>query len=335
MDRLLAPNSVPFAQADTAPTTGTPQYATDGNPASNIPATLWPAYAFNALQDEIYNVIVAGGLTPNRNSWNQLLAAIVALIGKPQNNLVSGVVGQVRNLVSSVATAGTTKTVTADEVIVETALGGLRYCMSSLSLTGNLSTQMDTGSAPVSGYVGEYLIYNPNAAISGTNPRLLYTNATSAVAPSVYGGANPVSGYTASALIGVWPTNASGQFVVGDQIDRTMYLAGLSNVVTGVSQVTTLTSTTIAGAVPKNAKSFCATVNISINAAATLNVQLAASASSIGAQQNSLTTPTSTSGFLVSFPPVPIITPQTMFYLVTTTAGTALSYQISIGSYTF
>lgn len=80
MDRLIASNSVPLAQADTAPPTGTPQYATDGNPATNVPATLWPAYAFNALQDEIYNVIVAAGLTPNRNTWNQLLAAIESLV---------------------------------------------------------------------------------------------------------------------------------------------------------------------------------------------------------------------------------------------------------------
>ncbi|CAB3759389.1 hypothetical protein [Paraburkholderia solisilvae] len=84
MDRLIASNSVPLAQADTAPASGTPQYATDGNPAAAIPATLWPAYAFNALQDEIYNVIVAAGLTPNRNAWNQLLAAIQAML---QNSL--------------------------------------------------------------------------------------------------------------------------------------------------------------------------------------------------------------------------------------------------------
>lgn len=80
MDRLIASNSVPLAQADTAPATGTPQYATDGNPATNTPATLWPAYAWNALQDEIYNVIVGAGLTPDRNVWNQLLLAVKRLI---------------------------------------------------------------------------------------------------------------------------------------------------------------------------------------------------------------------------------------------------------------
>jgi hypothetical protein len=80
MDRLIAPNSVPLAQADTAPTTGTPQYATDGNPATNTPATQWPAYAFNTLQDEIYSVIIGAGITPDRTKWNQLLTAIQTML---------------------------------------------------------------------------------------------------------------------------------------------------------------------------------------------------------------------------------------------------------------
>ena len=87
MDRLIASNSVALAQADTAPSTGTPQYATDGNPATNVPATLWPAYAFNALQDEICNVILAAGLTPNRNAWNQLLAAIQTMLQGSTTNV--------------------------------------------------------------------------------------------------------------------------------------------------------------------------------------------------------------------------------------------------------
>lgn len=80
MDRLIAPYSVPLAQADTAPATGTPQYATDGNPATNTPATLWPAYAWNALQDEIYNVITGAGISADRNSWNQMVLAIKRLV---------------------------------------------------------------------------------------------------------------------------------------------------------------------------------------------------------------------------------------------------------------
>ena len=76
MDRLIAPNSVVLANADKAPTSGTPQYATDGNPATNSPATIWPAYQYNAMQEEILAVILAAGITPDKANWTQLLAAL-------------------------------------------------------------------------------------------------------------------------------------------------------------------------------------------------------------------------------------------------------------------
>ncbi|RKE35304.1 hypothetical protein B0G76_1365 [Paraburkholderia sp. BL23I1N1] len=76
MDRLIAPNSVVSAQADVAPATGTPQFATDGNPAANIPATQWPAYQYNAIQEELVAILVAAGITPDRTKTNQLAAAI-------------------------------------------------------------------------------------------------------------------------------------------------------------------------------------------------------------------------------------------------------------------
>ncbi|WP_321904379.1 hypothetical protein [Paraburkholderia tropica] len=82
MDRLIAANSVPAAQADTAPTSGTPQYATDGNPASNIVATRWPSYQYNAIQEELIAILTAAGITPDRTNNAQIAAAIKALRGK-------------------------------------------------------------------------------------------------------------------------------------------------------------------------------------------------------------------------------------------------------------
>ena len=79
MDRLIAVNSVPYAQRDTAPALGTPQYATDGNPAAGFPPTDWPAYIFNCIQDEILAVITAAGIAPDRNDWGQLLEALRVL----------------------------------------------------------------------------------------------------------------------------------------------------------------------------------------------------------------------------------------------------------------
>lgn len=76
MDLLIAPNTVPQAQADVAPSTGTAAWATDGNPATNTPATIFPAYAFNALQAELTAAIQGAGITLDRTKLNQLAAAI-------------------------------------------------------------------------------------------------------------------------------------------------------------------------------------------------------------------------------------------------------------------
>ncbi len=76
MDLLIAPNTVTQAQSDQPPATGTPGWATDGNPSTNTPATIFPAYAFNAIQGELIAAIEAAGLTPDRTKINQLAAAI-------------------------------------------------------------------------------------------------------------------------------------------------------------------------------------------------------------------------------------------------------------------
>ena len=107
---------------------------------------------------------------------------------------VAGVVGSVRNLSGYLSAAATSVTVTADEVIVESALGGLRYCLASFNKTLNVTTTgaggMDTGSAPASGYLAIYAIYNPTTGTSA----LLGVNATSSAVSNVYSGANMPSG---------------------------------------------------------------------------------------------------------------------------------------------
>ncbi|HEY2010520.1 MAG TPA: hypothetical protein VGH23_16140 [Rhizomicrobium sp.] len=79
MDYLIAPYTVAIGSGDTAPVSGTPGEATDGNPATNTPATEWPAYAFNAIQKELINLLAAGGVTPNRSVLTQVATAVQAL----------------------------------------------------------------------------------------------------------------------------------------------------------------------------------------------------------------------------------------------------------------
>jgi len=279
-----------------------------------------------------YNTSIGGG------SWVLIDSSGGALQVAPatqsqhavQFSQVAGVVGQARNLRMSVAAASATATLTADEIVVETALGGLRYCLASFNKTINLATTgaggMDTGTAPVNGFVGIYAIYNPTSGASA----LLAVNAASVVA-SVYGGANMPAGYSASALVGVWLTNGSGQFIVGYQSDRfTCYTTTtvlITSAVTG-----SITSLSIAAVVPPNAKYISGNTLISCSAASVIHLDIHPSTAAVGNKQNYSTTTAANGGNAVSFDRLQLLTPQTMGYYATSTAGTP-SFQIAITGY--
>lgn len=144
------------------------------------------------------------------------------------------------------ATAGATVTFTANYVAVAAALGGQTFSLASFSETFNGATTgaggMDTGSLPASGFVSIYAIYDP---ATGT-PALLGTTASET---PVYGGAHMPSGYTASALLGIWPTTAGSLLVAGNIIGRQFYWASAPQVLSaGVS--TSVASVDISPAAP-------------------------------------------------------------------------------------
>lgn len=161
------------------------------------------------------------------------------------------VVGSTKNVFSTIAAASATATFAGEEVVVKTALGGKAYLLPSFSELINLATTgagaMDTGLAPVSGYVAIYAIYNPVTQ----DLALLATDATSAKAPEIYGGANMPAGYTASALLIALPTNASRLFSIAYVSGRKATVADVT--VLNTSSGLTLSLTSIASAVPKNA----------------------------------------------------------------------------------
>ncbi|MFL9907359.1 gp53-like domain-containing protein [Paraburkholderia sp. RL17-337-BIB-A] len=64
---------------------GTPGFFTGGNPAGGQPATLVDADWLNMLQQELLNIVTAGGLTPSKTTYNQVLSAIKRI---GQNTLV-------------------------------------------------------------------------------------------------------------------------------------------------------------------------------------------------------------------------------------------------------
>ncbi|RON39713.1 hypothetical protein BK664_11570 [Pseudomonas brassicacearum] len=229
----------------------------------------------------------------------------------------------------TVASASASATLTADEVVVKSALGGAAWTLSVFNKTINLGAApgpggMDTGSSPASGYLAIYAIYNPTTGVSA----LLAKNATSAVQTETYSGANMPSGYTASALVSVWPTNGGGQFVVGVMQGRQVAAGGIQVLSSSVQQAS-FVSLSLSAAVPLNAKTAKGYMRIGSSSPGNNLGQI--SANSVGLDQTIIEGgyTNATSAFSVA-----MLTPQTLFYTATTSAGT-LNSLIVISSYTF
>lgn len=309
MFRIDNPSAAATQPAPTA--AGTPGFFTDGNPGGGVPATIVPAEWLNGVQEELISVLAAAGITPKKDMFNQVASAIVAIA---TSNQTSGLVGSCRNLSARQTTAAKTLTFTADEVVVATSVGGNHYAISGLNLTVNTANVgangMDTGAAPATGFVAVYAIYNPATG----SKALLAVNATTLAAPSVYGGANMPSGYTASALISVWPTVASGAFIIGAQKDRN-WTGQQQTVLTTSSLVGTLTSLSIASMVPKNALSVDLQVlqDNTSNQGMLFNVASSADGNGVGIQAyggfagNGI-------GFYGFYKGIALVVPQTIYY---------------------
>ena len=241
---------------------------------------------------------------------------------------MGAVVGGFRNAKMSITVASATATFTADEVAVKASLGGTPWLLSSFSKTINLATTgaggMDTGSAPVSGFVSLYVIYNP---ATGGSALLACAQATSN--GSVYTGANMPAGYTASALISTWPTNASSQFVVGYQLDRKIYIDPFQ-VISSSTQHASLVSLSVALAVPTNAKTVDLLPSGTVSSSG-FAFFAAGDSTGIG-QRNYTVNSTGVQG--VSVNDIPLITAQTIYYKIAT-FGTLTAFTLSVTSYTF
>ncbi|MDR8787703.1 hypothetical protein FEP82_05695 [Burkholderia multivorans] len=248
----------------------------------------------------------------------------------------AAVVGQARNLTMSVTTASSTAMLNADEIVVGTALGGQKYLLKQFSKTINLATigagGMDVGSAPASGFVALYAIYNPTTGASA----LLATNATSAIAPTVYGGANMPAGYTASALAAVVPTNGSGQFAVFTALGRKVYFPN-AQAAFSTSQITSPTLLSIASIIPKNAIAINMTLYINVTGSGITNPTTnvwCSSSSNVGPADQ--VAGGSGGGVMAStVTDFPILTPQTIWWSTNTAGGTFLQGYFNIWAYEF
>ncbi|WP_458763578.1 hypothetical protein [Cupriavidus basilensis] len=249
-----------------------------------------------------------------------------------QFSQVVGVLGTARNISMNVAATSATATLTAAELVVKSALGGFSYLLSNFSKTINLATTgaggMDTGTAPANGYVALYAIYNPTTGASA----LLGVNAAT-LQPEVYGGANMPSGYTASALVSVRATNASGQFTVGYQVDRHVTVASVASGT--FSTALTDASTTLA--VPNNAKSVdLATSQTTASGASQYNLAVAGSSPVLGG--TAMANPSINVSGITSFNmtnTIYLLTARTVFITWTVIGGSSPVLGLSIAGYSF
>lgn len=327
MDRIYesgAGQTVP--KIPDAPSSG---YPIAGNPATGTPATRPGVWWYHMVMEELMAVITAAGIHPDGNTLNQLVTAIQS--GKLT---APSLVGSVRNGKISVPAASSTATFTADEIVVETALGGAAYKIASINKTVNLATigagGMDTGAAPASGFVALYAIYNPATGAVA----LMATNATAAAVPEVYGGANMPAGYKASALISVLPVT-SGLFNPILQFGRVINIVPSAALISSVIQPN-YTGLSISTIVPPSAIKIGGTIAAKNSSTGSQNtfLYLASNNNGIGAVgvEDSLTS-ASGSEIMCNFN-LHLSASQTLFYKSTATTGTP-QYTINISSYVF
>lgn len=241
----------------------------------------------------------------------------------------SPLVGDASNVKMTISAASASGTLTADEIVVGTALGATTYRIASFNKTINLATigvgGMDTGTAPVNGYVALYAIYNPSSGASA----LLAVNATVGLSPMVYGGANMPSGYTASSLLTVLPTNASGQFKICAVRGRSVGIPG--SIVFSTASVVTNQAIALAALVPANASEIFGEFIPSSSTTSNLGMSISSDASRTS-EQNFSAPFVGAQGFTSSYSGVLLPTPQTAYVNTASTAGSP-SFIFTISGY--
>lgn len=327
--------------------------------ANTAASTFTPApgvIAASPIVGGAHAALQGGEIVPNGDIWLQWNSSIgagswilidgtgggmqVAPASKSQHSVqlgqMAGIVGGVRNAKMSVTTASASATLTADEVALKSALGGPSWLLSGFSKTINMGITgaggMDTGLAPISGFVALYAIYNPATGVSA----LLATNATSSAAGEVYGGANMPAGYTLSALISVWPTTATRLFIPAMMQDRTLSFADFNALSSNVQQPTAV-ALSLSTYVPLNAKAVSGVVDVkSSTSPATLwlRVYSSSAATLFGQQLVYSGASVATVSIASSFVNVLMLVPQTLYYVAFASAGT-MTANISITGYTF
>ncbi len=233
---------------------GTGAAATVGNATGDIPAVPVPSgdLATTGITPGTYG---SGTAIPQITFGPTGQATGIAIV-----NVVQGALPGALNVAETLTSAATSTIVTADQVVMCTALGGTCYAVGSYSQTFNGSTTgaggMDSGSLPSSGWLALYAIYNPASGVVA----ILGTSCASACG-TIYGGTNMPSGFTASVRLTVLPTNSTPEIVAQWVIGKSVYYATIVSVLTSSSTSVSCTSLSLSAAVPIPAVGFSVVVD--------------------------------------------------------------------------
>lgn len=294
---------------------------TDGDVVGGVQATQVTDEWLNDMQEELISALAAAGITPVKGTQDQLLKAI--------RSLAPAVAGTVRNGRLTIAVPSASATYFADEVIVETALGGQAFKLPGFNKTISLAALgaggMDVGTAPVNGYVALYAIYNPTTKASA----LLAVNATAAAAPEVYGGTNMPAGYAGSCLLTVLAINASGQFKPAHVRGRSVFIPSVQ-AYTG--SALSGTSISISAAVPLNAVAVSGNQSFTSTASGTLSMDLAMDGTGAGLCRNTAYV-LANGGSTSAFKDIALATPQAILATASNSTGGTPTYSIIISGY--
>lgn len=233
---------------------------------------------------------------------------------------LTGGIGSRTNLKATCAANATTITFTADQLVVGTALNGLQYLLANYNQTLNLAVTgaggMDTGTATAGGWLAVYAIYNP-----ATNTRsIIGTMDGSSAAPTVYGGSNPASGYTASELLAVIPVSSTaGQLKACLVNGRRVSVPSLLTFQTSTTSPTPV-SFSLSGAVPKAAVRASGIIAVASTSTSNvgMSIQSDSTTNALGVQNVSQSGGSSGTGAWS----IDLATAQTLYYAATSSAGT-------------
>jgi hypothetical protein len=280
------------------------------------------AYSVSAVISGGAAVTLAqGGKTELRgNGTNVLIDALQ--VGTPTQPTHAAQFGQLASLVGTFsglrasANAGDTSvTFTANNIIVGTSIGGNYYQLNNFSQTFTPGAApgagaMDIGSATANSWVAVYAGLNPSTGAT----TIFGTLEGSSVAPVIYGGGHPISGYSATCLLAIVPiSSTANQFAAFNIINRLGQPVSLQ-ILSGTTSATSQPafSTLVTNGIPKTAIALLCGVSLTNTQASNSQFSFGPSANGAGAQQVSANT--SSFGGNSQTEKIGIVTPQTIYY---------------------